>query len=56
MNKYPHRKYNKVNYPYQRYKKIRGEHMLRDMFGDYDDNGRYIPWRYIVWSCELTQR
>jgi len=52
MNKYPRRKYNKVNYPYQRYKKIRGERMLRDMFGDYDDNGQYIPWRYIVWSCK----
>lgn len=37
---------------YIRYKKPRGERMLRDMWGDYDANGTYIPWRFIVWSCK----
>ena len=41
-----------MKYKYQRYKKIRGERMLRDMWGDYDENGTYIPWRFIVWSCK----
>ena len=37
---------------YQKYKKTRGERMLRDMWGNYDENGTYIPWRFIVWSCK----
>ena len=37
---------------YVRYKKSRGEQILRDMWGYYDDNGTYIPWRFIVWSCK----
>lgn len=46
------RKQTKKNYPYQRYKKIRGEQALRTLFGECDENGTYIPWRYIVWSCK----
>jgi len=37
---------------YQRYKKIRGEQGLRNLWGYYDENGTYIPWRFIVWSCK----
>ena len=37
---------------YQRYKKIRGEQMLRNLWSYYDENGTYIPWRFIVWSCK----
>ncbi len=45
------KKYRK-DYPYQKYKKSYFDRMTRTLWGDYDENGRYIPWRFIIWSVK----
>lgn len=37
---------------YQKYKKSKAELALRNLYGYYDDNGNFIPWRFVVWSCK----
>lgn len=45
------KKYRK-NYPYKKYKKAYFDRLTRNLWGDYDENGVYIPWRFIIWSVK----
>ena len=42
----------KKNYPYKKYKKAYYDRLTRKLWGDYDDNSRFIHWRFIVWSVK----
>ena len=43
-----------MKYKYQRYKKIRGERMLRNMWGDYDENGTYMASSIVILFVIVT--
>lgn len=40
------------NYQYKKYKKAYFDRLTRNLWGDYDENGAYIPWRFIIWSVK----
>ena len=45
------KKYRK-NYPYKKYKKAYFDRLTRNLWGEYDENDTYIPWRFIIWSVK----